>query len=124
MFPGRGREGPFCGFGSSKAALDVKLPKDMAGWTVHDLRRTARSLMARAGVLSEHAERLMGHAIGGVAGIYDRHSYAEEKRDALARLAARIDAIVHPRPADIVSLTEARRKTLPPTPGERNEGHR
>jgi hypothetical protein len=60
--------------------------------------------MARAGVLSEHAERVMGHAIGGVEGIYDRHSYLDEKADALARLAALIDSIVHPRSADVLPM--------------------
>ena len=49
------------------------------GWTLHDLRRTARSLMSRAGVPSEHAERVLGHVIKGVEGIYDRHGYSEEK---------------------------------------------
>ena len=60
--------------------------------------------MARAGVSSEHAERVMGHAIGGVEGIYDRHTYAAEKRDALSKLAALVDSIVNPRPADVVPL--------------------
>lgn len=75
----------------------------MKPWTIHDLRRTARSLMSRAGVLSEHAERVMGHAIGGVEGVYDRHSYFDEKADVLARLAALIDSIVHPR-ANVVAM--------------------
>ena len=39
----------------------------------------------------------MGHAIGGVEGIYDRHAYRDEKADALQRLATLIDGIVHPR---------------------------
>jgi integrase len=104
VFPARGRDGPFRGFGSSKAVLDAKLPKGTPNWTVHDLRRTARSLMSRAGVSSEHVERVMGHVIGGVEGVYDRHSYFDEKADALKKLAALIDAIVHPRPADVVPL--------------------
>jgi integrase len=104
VFPARGRSGPFVGFGPGKAALDAKLPEGLRNWTIHDLRRTARSLMARAGVLSEHAERVMGHAIGGIEAIYDRHSYRDEKADALARLAALIDSIVHPRSADVLPL--------------------
>ena len=103
VFPARGRSGPFCGFFSSKAAFDAKLADDMKPWTIHDLRRTARSLMSRAGVLSEHAERVMGHAIGGVEGVYDRHSYFDEKADVLARLAALINSIVHPR-ANVVAM--------------------
>ena len=53
--------------------------------------------MSRAGVSSEHAERVMGHAIGGVEGIYDRHAYADEKAAALVKLANLIDSIVNPR---------------------------
>jgi integrase len=104
VFPARGGNRPFLGFSVSKEYFCAKLPDDMAGWTIHDLRRTARSLMSRAGVLSEHAERVMGHAIGGIEAVYDRHSYASEKADALARLAALIDAIVHPRPADVLPM--------------------
>jgi integrase len=83
--------------GNPKRAFDAKLPTGMPRWTLHDLRRTARSLMSRAGVSSEHAERVMGHAIGGVEGIYDRHAYVDEKAAALAKLAGLIDSIVHPR---------------------------
>jgi integrase len=100
---------PYTGFSAGKLALDAKLPMGTAPWTIHDLRRTARSLMARAGVPSEHAERVMGHAIGGIQHIYDRHAYLQEKRDALARLAALIDGIVHPRGADVVPLARPRK---------------
>jgi integrase len=96
VFAGRGG-GPSRAFSAGKTALDAKLPPGTPPWTIHDLRRTARSLMSRAGVSSEHAERIMGHAIGGVEGIYDRWHYREEKADALRRLAALIDGIVHPR---------------------------
>ena len=85
------------GFSKSKLAFDAKLPKDMPGWVVHDLRRTARSLMARAGVPNDHAERTLGHARSGVEGVYDRHHYRDEIANALARLASLIDGIVNPR---------------------------
>jgi integrase len=107
VFPGR-RSGSFRGFASGKRHINDKLPGDMRPWTIHDLRRTARSLMSRAGVSSEHAERVMGHAIGGIEAIYDRHRYAAEKADALKRLAALIDAIVHPT-ANVLPM-ERRRK--------------
>lgn len=42
------------------------------------------------------AARVLGHAIPGVEGIYDRHSYDEQKATALEALAALIDRIVHP----------------------------
>jgi integrase len=99
VFAGRGN-GPFNGFAKAKEALDKA--SGVAGWRIHDLRRTARSLMPRAGVLSEHAERVMGHAIPGVEGVYDRHRYADEKAAALAKLAAVIERIVNPPEGDVV----------------------
>jgi integrase len=65
----------------------------VTGWRLHDLRRTARSLMSRAGVPSDHAERCLGHVINGVRGIYDRHEYQAEKAAAFAKLAEQIAAI-------------------------------
>ena len=82
----------------------------MTPWVQHDLRRTARSLMSRAGVLSDHAERVIGHAIPGVRGIYDRHAYLDEKRDALAKLAALVDRILHPGEA-VVQFPKKGRRT-------------
>jgi integrase len=76
----------------------------MRGWVLHDLRRTARSLMSRAGVPREHAERVLGHVIGGIEQVYDRHQYKTEKGAALAKLAALIDSIVHPRSADVLPM--------------------
>ena len=95
VFAGRGN-GPFRGFSQAKAAFDDKLPKGMPEWVLHDLRRTARSLMARAGVRPDIAERVMGHAIAGVEGVYDRHSYRDEKADALQRLASLLAIILNP----------------------------
>jgi integrase len=70
----------------------------LARWTVHDLRRTARSLMTRAGVPADHAERALGHVLGGVRGVYDRHSYFDEKRHAFEALAAQIARVLDPKP--------------------------
>jgi integrase len=100
--------GPFRGWSASKATFDSRLA-GVAPWVLHDLRRTARSLMSRAGVSSEHAERVMGHVIRGVEGVYDRHSYWDEKRDALKRLAALIDGIVNPR-ENVVPMTKRSRQ--------------
>ena len=69
---------------------------DMKPWVLHDLRRTARSLMSRAGILPHIAEQVLGHAIRGVEGVYDRHSYDDEKADALNRLADLVARIVTP----------------------------
>jgi len=85
---------PISGFAKFKVALDKAC--GVTGWTLHDLRRTARSLMSRAGVPADHAERCLGHVILGVRGVYDRYEYLEEKRDAFNRLAALIGRIVRP----------------------------
>ena len=73
-------------------------------WVFHDLRRTARSLMARAGVPRDVAERVLGHVIQGVEGTYDRHEYRAEKADALAKLAGLIALILDPPGENVVQL--------------------
>jgi len=93
VFPGRGRA-PFTSFARCKDALDQRLPTAMPPWCLHDLRRSARSLMSRAGVLHEHAELVLGHAIPGSAGIYDRFSYEPQKAQALQRLSKLVLSIV------------------------------
>jgi integrase len=107
---------PFSGFSKAKRALDEKIAElrkadkrePMPHWVLHDLRRTARSLMSRAGVPSDIAERVLNHIIAGVRGVYDRHAYLAEKRDALERLAALADSIISPR--DNVVPIRARNK--------------
>jgi integrase len=92
VFPASRGDGALSGYNKRKRAFDKAC--GVTGWTLHDLRRTARSLMSAAGVPNEHAERALGHAIGGVRGVYDRHEYLDEKSAALAKLAAKIDSIV------------------------------
>ncbi len=60
--------------------------------------------MARAGVRSDIAERVLGHVLPGVEGIYDRHSYREEKADALKRLAGLLETILNPPGENVVSI--------------------
>jgi integrase len=79
-----------------EAKITARRDKPMADWRLHDLRRTARTLLSRAGVSSDIAERVIGHAMPGVRGTYDRHAYAVEKTDALQRLAALIERILRP----------------------------
>jgi integrase len=71
VFPGR-RDGRMGGVSDAKRNFEDKLPA-MPQWQLHDLRRTARSLLSRCGVPREHAERILGHVVGGVEGTYDRH---------------------------------------------------
>lgn len=89
-----------------KVALDKA--SGVTDWRLHDLRRTARSLMSRAGVLNDHAELVLGHARPGVEGVYDLHRYDQDKAEALRRLAALIERIVHgPAGGNVVQLHEA-----------------
>jgi integrase len=84
----------FNSWSQRKQELDEKLK--LAPWVLHDLRRSARSLMSRAGVRPDIAERVLGHAKPGVEGVYDRHSYRDEKGAALRQLAELIEAICPP----------------------------
>jgi integrase len=82
------------GFSHFKKRFDARC--GVTGWTLHDLRRTARSLMSRAGINADHAERCLGHVIGGVRETYDRHEFHTEKQHAYDTLAMQIDRIVNP----------------------------
>jgi integrase len=120
VFPSRAKT-PYSGYSKSKAKLDKAVFAAMKkqakkgakvaqipNWTLHDLRRTAKTLMARAGVRSDISERVLGHAIAGVEGTYDRHSYADEKRDALEDLAEMVERILNPPPSNVARLDEHR----------------
>jgi integrase len=120
VFPSRART-PYTRSGKSKTKLDMAVLASMTkqakkgekvealpNWTLHDLRRTAKTLMARAGVRPDISERVLGHVIAGVEGTYDRHSYADEKRDALEKLAVMVERIVNPPPSNVAALDEHR----------------
>jgi len=105
----------FSGFSKAKRQFDRLVEKElrvldpaarMAPWVLHDLRRTGRSLMSRAGVPADHAERALGHVIPGVRAVYDRHAYLPEKRAALERLAAMVDRILNPPAGNVVELID------------------
>jgi integrase len=95
---------PLGGFSHFKKKFDVGC--GVTGWTLHDLRRTTRSLLSRLSrvVPSDHAERCLGHVIGGVRGVYDRHEFYDEKRQAYEHLAALIESVVHPPADKVVNL--------------------
>jgi len=98
---------PISGFSKFKAAFDKA--SGVTDYTLHDLRRTARSLMSRAGVPSDHAERCLGYVIGGVRGVYDRHEYHAEKQQAFEALAGIIERIVTGTQAGVVQLKRGKR---------------
>jgi integrase len=95
---------PISGFSTFKLRFDAAC--GVKDWRLHDLRRTARSLLSRAGISPDTAERCLGHKITGVRGVYDQHSYVVEMRHAFEALASQIDRIVNPPPANVVALKE------------------
>ncbi len=106
-------EKAFAGFSKAKTALDEALADirkkagrpPMEDFTFHDLRRTARTLLARAGVRDDIAERCLGHVIKGVEKVYNRHTYLDEKREAFEKLAALVSRILNP--ANVVAMRSA-----------------
>jgi integrase len=111
VFSTTGGEKPFVAFSYCKRELDQIIADirkaegrpPMKQWQLHDLRRTGRSLMSRAKVDADHAERCMGHVIGGVRETYDRYEYLEEKRAAFEKLAGLLAVILNPQ-ANVVAL--------------------
>jgi integrase len=94
------------GFDHFKARFDAAC--GVTNWRLHDLRRTARSLMSRAGVNADIAERMLGHTIGGVRKTYDRHEYHAEKKAGFEKLARQIELTINPQP-NVSQLRGARR---------------
>jgi len=97
---------PIGGFAQFKRKFDKAA--GISDYTLHELRRTARSLMSRAGVPTDHAERCLGHVIGGVRGVYDRHEYHREKAQAFEALAGSIERIVSGG-GDVVQMRRGKR---------------
>jgi integrase len=89
-------------FSRDKAAFDAAV--GVSDWRVHDLRRTARSLLSRAGVDADIGERCLGHALPGIRGTYDRHDYRAEMQRAYDALAALIERIANPPKGNVTHL--------------------
>jgi integrase len=123
-------ETPVSGFSRAKERLDEEIakiqraeavergenPKEVKPpphWTLHDLRRTGASGMARLGIQLPVIEKVLNHISGsfrGVVGVYQRHSFSEEKRKALEAWASHIDSVVSGKRADNVISMHAREK--------------
>jgi len=113
---------PFAGWSKAKAALDKAIldarakaapkgakPKPLVPWSLHDLRRTVATGLQRLGVRLEVTEAVLNHVSGtrgGIAGVYQRHDWANEKRAALEAWASHVLAIAEGRSpsAKVVAL--------------------
>jgi len=92
-------------YSQAKALLDAEITKvrgdegPMDAWRVHDLRRTLATGMQRLGIRFEVTEAILNHvsgAKGGVAGVYQRHDWKDEKRAALNAWAAHVEQLLKP----------------------------
>lgn len=87
--------GPFYGFSKCKRRLDSDA--EVSGWTLHDLRRTCASGLARLGVEVHVMAKILNHSMGkiqGITGVYNRYQYEDEKRQALAQWGAYVERLV------------------------------
>jgi integrase len=107
-----GGASPASGYSKGKRRLDALLPADMPAWRLHDLRRTSASGLARLGVNLPVIEKVLNHASGsfaGIVGVYQRHSFADEKRAGLEAWGNFVTALVEGKPASkVVRLREKR----------------
>jgi integrase len=103
VFPAARGKVPIAGF--SEYLKKFYQASGTSGWHIHDLRRTAKSLMSRAQVRPDYSEQCLGHTLPGIQGVYDVWAYLPEKRQAYEALAALIDRIVNP----VDNVTELRR---------------
>ena len=99
LFPARGHvTRPFNGFAASKKSLDKC---GVENFTHHDLRRTFATSMARLGVRLEVTEKLLNHvsgSMGGIVGIYQRHEFMDEMREAICRYETWLSHILETAP--------------------------
>jgi integrase len=99
---------PLVGFDDRKKDFDKVC--GVQNYVLHDLRRTARTLLSRAGIGADVAEMCLGHALTGVRATYDRFAYFDQKKQAFEALAALIARIVHgPEPA-VADITVERKR--------------
>jgi integrase len=105
------------GFSKAKKALDLAMAevagKPVAKFRLHDLRRTFVSGLAALGVALPVIERLVNHiseSFGGVQGIYQRHKFEDEMREALVRWATHIEGLVAGKPSNVSMLSGKKRK--------------
>jgi len=114
---------PFSGWSKAKRALDRAIlgaramfacaadARALDPWSVHDLRRTVATGLQRLGVRLEVTEAVLNHisgSRGGIAGVYQRHDFANEKRSALDSWASYVLALTERRTSDENVLTFTR----------------
>jgi integrase len=98
---------PYNNFSELKRRFERLLGDDVASFRLHDIRRTTRTNLSRAGVNTFYAELIIAHQQAGVHGVYDRWKYFKEKLDGLTRWENLLFDHVLPEPlANVVPLPE------------------
>jgi len=78
----------------SKGKSRIADRTDIVDWRLHDLRRTATTMMGQLGVTREIQKLILNHVRGSVTDIYDRYEYIKERREALERWASCLESII------------------------------
>ena len=95
VLPGRGTLAKPFASNALNQALKVSLQgQEIPAFTIHDLRRTASTLLHEQGWPSDVVEKALNHTIGGVRGVYNRAEYAEQRREMLQAWSDYIDGLV------------------------------
>jgi integrase len=96
VFPARGNsEEFFSGWSKCKTRLDAEC--GIEPWTLHDLRRTFATNLAALGTPIHVTEKLLNHisgTTGGIVAVYQRHTYMDDMRAAIAAWDARLASLV------------------------------
>jgi integrase len=93
------------GFGnwtSAKERFDRE--SGVTDWSLHGLRKTARTLLSRAKVDADLAERMLGHARPSIEKTYNHHKFIEEQRAAFEALSSLIERIANPPASNVIAL--------------------
>lgn len=116
LFPAEGNlENPASGISKAverlRAGLKAELGEDVPHWSLHDLRRTVATGLQRLGIRFEVTEAVLNHVSGskgGIAGVYQRHNWADEKRTALNAWVTELQRILNGvKPDNVVLIREA-----------------
>jgi integrase len=109
---GYGKERGFSGWSKAKKALDKRIAEaghKLEPFVLHDLRRSFASGLQRLGIEPHIIEETLNHTLPKLERTYRTHDHEAEKRAALTRWAAHVDAVVSGKTIDnVVSLREAR----------------
>lgn len=109
---------PVSGYSKAKARIDREIATaagdggdPVPAWRLHDIRRTVASGMARLGQPVHIVEAVLNHksgSISGVAAVYIRHEFVDEKRTALSAWARSVTALIEPRGNNVITLVGVR----------------